>query len=163
MGARDTLAGHAPLDLDDADLLVPVYDDPAPQRAPAPTGALAVAGEHRVAVHTRAGRTRRGLVRDIDLAAGGFSLHPQAGGGAPESVQTAEVKAVFFMLPPGEKPALGAGGRLRVTFEDGRTIEGTRDGEDAPGGFFLVPSDAARTNTRRIFVARGAVQELREL
>ena len=44
---------------------------------------------------------------------------------------------------------------------------------DAPGGtlfqfsgyceaFNQVPSDAARTNTRRIFVARAAVQELRE-
>ena len=162
-GPSDTLAGHAPLDLDDADLLVPVYDEPVAAASPKPGGVLAVAGEHRVAVHTRAGRTRRGMVRDIDLGAGGFSLHPQSGNAVPESVQAAEVKAIFFMLPPGEKPAAGSGARVRVTFEDGRTIEGARDGQDAPGGFFLVPGDAARTNTRRIFVARGAVQELREL
>jgi hypothetical protein len=115
-----------------------------------------------VAVHTRAGRTRRGLVRDVDLSGTGFSLQPQSGNAAPESVQSAEVKAIFFMLRPGEKPAPGTGPRIRVTFEDGRTIEGMRDGADAPEGFFLVPSDAARTNTRRIFVARAAVQELRE-
>ena len=163
VGPAATIADQPPLDPDDADLLVPVYDEPAAAAAPPPTGALAVLGEHRVAVHTRAGRTRRGMVRDLDLAAGGFSLHPQSGNGAPESVQAAEVKAIFFMLASGEKPAAGSGQRVRVTFEDGRTIEGARDGQDAPGGFFLVPGDAARTNTRRIFVARGAVQELREL
>jgi hypothetical protein len=143
---------------EDLDLPVPIYE-PEPVQS---SSHLAVPGEHRVAVHTRAGRTRRGLVRDVDLAGTGFSLQPQNGGGAPESVQAAEVKAVFFMLQPGEKPPQVAGAKVRVTFEDGRTIEGLRDGADAPEGFFLVPSDAARTNTRRIFVARGAVQELRE-
>jgi hypothetical protein len=144
--------------LDDADLPVPIYEvEPALH-----SSHLAVAGEHRVAVHTRAGRTRRGIVKDVDLAGTGFSLQPQSGTGVPESVQAAEVKAIFFMLPPGEKPAPGGGAKVRVTFEDGRTIEGQRDGADAPEGFFLVPSDAARTNTRRIFVARAAVQDLRE-
>lgn len=140
---------------DDADLLVPVVE---PEAAP-PEGALAVHGEHRVAVHTRAGRTRRGLLRDVDLAAPDFKLHPPTGGGW-EIVKSDEVKAVFFMLPPGEKPAPGRGRPVRVIFHDGRVIEGMRDGEDALAGFFLVPADAARTNTRRIFVARASLAEV---
>ena len=149
---------HVDHSLDDADLPVPIYE-PEPVL---PTSQLAVSGEHRVAIHTRAGRTRRGVVKDIDLTGRGFSLEPQSGTGAPESVQASEVKAIFFMLRAGEKPAPGTGAKVRVTFEDGRTIEGQREGADAPEGFFLVPSDAARTNTRRIFVARAAVQDLRE-
>ena len=165
---------------DDADLLVPVEDE-APSSPPPPppppatkvraqplaamhpvgVGVLFVQGEHRVAVHTRGGRTRRGSVKDVDLGKSQFSLVPQ-GGGADEPVYHAEVKAIFFMLPPGEKPQPAGGGKVRVTFADGRTIEGSRDGAEAKHGFFLVPSDAARTNTRRIYVAREATTDVKE-
>ena len=153
---------------EDPDLLVPIEEEPEPVRAPAAElaqmrtvakSSLAVEGEHRVAVHTRGGRTRRGLVKDIDLAKSQFGLQPQ-GGGAEEPVYHAEVKAIFFMMAPGEKPRPGQGGKVRVTFADGRTIEGLRDGADGRHGFFLVPSDAARTNTRRIYVAREAAAEI---
>jgi hypothetical protein len=40
-------------------------------------------------------------------------------------------------------------------------VEGTREGADAKHGFFLVPADAARTNTRRIYVAREATDEIK--
>ena len=100
-------------------------------------GVLEVHGEHRVAVHTRGGRTRRGSVKDIDLSKSQFALVPQ-GGGAAEPIYHAEVKAVFFMLPPGEKPKPPDGGKVRVTFADGRSIEGYRDGADAKHGFFAV-------------------------
>ena len=159
---------------DDADLLVPVPEDEPPPRAPPPPpalplgamkplglGALEVQGEHRVAVHTRGGRTRRGSVKDVDLGKSQFQLMPQ-GGGAAEPVYHAEVKAIFFMLAAGEKPKAADGGKVRVTFADGRTIEGHRDGPDAKHGFFLVPLDAARTNTRRIYVAREATTEIKE-
>jgi len=49
-----------------------------------------------------------------------------------------------------------------VTFADGRVIEGTREGAEAKHGFFLIPTDAARTNTRRIYVARDATSEIEE-
>ncbi|GAC1549559.1 MAG: hypothetical protein NVS2B9_16100 [Myxococcales bacterium] len=83
-------------------------------------------------------------------------------GSAAEPVGAGEVKAVFFMLPPGEKPRPPEGPRVRVTFLDGRSIDGTRVGEEDAAGFFLVPSDAARTNTRRIFIAREAAQDVSE-
>jgi hypothetical protein len=166
---------------EDPDLLVPVDDDepaaplaqkPAAPLAEEPTaplahvatvsvGSLFVQGEHRVAVHTRGGSTRRGTVRDIDLSRAQFTLQPQ-GGGAPESIHHADVKAIFFMLAAGEKQRPADGGKLKVTFADGRSIEGHRDGKGGAHGFFFVPTDAARTNTRRIYVARDAVSELQE-
>jgi hypothetical protein len=162
-----------PVENDDPDLLVPVEEDaPPPPRRPqaqqlavmhpvAVLGALEIQGEHRVAVHTRGGRTRRGTIKDIDLGKSQFALVPQ-GGGAAEPVYHAEVKAIFFMLPPGEKPKAPDGGKVRVTFADGRTIEGSRDGAEAKHGFFLIPSDAARTNTRRIYVAREATTDIKD-
>ena len=49
------------------------------------------------------------------------------------------------MLAPGERSHRGDGAHVRITFIDGRTIEGERDGIDAREGFFIVPADAART------------------
>lgn len=158
-----------PVEIDDPDLLVPIEEDaPPPSKPPAqrlaivqPQNPLFVAGEHRVAVHTRGGRTRRGSVTDVDLSKSQFPLVPQGGGDA-EPVYHAEVKAIFFMLEAGEKPQPADGGNVRVTFADGRNIEGTRDGAEAKHGFFLVPSDAARTNTRRIYVAREATTDIKD-
>ena len=39
--------------------------------------------------------------------------------------------------------------------------QGVRDGVDAKHGFFLVPLDA-RTNTRRIYVAREATSDIKD-
>jgi hypothetical protein len=147
---------------DHPDLPAPVNADAPPMasggRARADT---VVAGEHRVAIHTRGGRTRRGSVTDLDLARSQFALQPQ-GGGSTELVPHAEVKAIFFMLAPGEPPTVPDGGKVRVTFSDGRSIEGHRDGEEGPQGFFLVPVDAQKTNTKRIYVSRAAVAHVTE-
>jgi hypothetical protein len=152
----------------DEDLLVPL--DPSeetattrirPEAPPPGAGELWVPGEHRVAVHTREGGTRRGIVRNVDLSASSFALLPHAARSAVQ-VAAAEVKAVFFMLSPGEAIPPAGGARIRVMFLDGRTIEGTRDSGDAPKGFFLVPSDGARTSTRRIFVARAATKAVHD-
>jgi hypothetical protein len=156
---------RGPETLEDAeDLLVPV-DDPTPPRGVAPVESaqiLVVPGEQRVAIHTRAGRTRRGTVTDLDLSQPSIPLEPQ-GGGATENIEHADVKAIFFMLAPGEKAEHPGGQAVRVTFADGRSIEGHRQGEDSSQGFFLVPLDAQRTNTRRIYVARDAISELVEI
>src|SRR5262249_22097611 len=158
-----------PVEDDDPNLLVPLDEPPPPPPKaaalaalkPVGVGALEIRGEHRVAVHTRGGRTRRGSVKDIDLGKSQFPLLPQ-GGGAAEPVYHAEIKAVFFMLAPGEKPRTPEGPKVRVTFADGRTIEGHRDGADAKHGFFLIPLDAAKTNTRRIYIAREACSEIKD-
>ena len=166
----EELLRPAEIDENDPDLLVPVEEESQPPprvqqplaaMEPVSMGGLEVPGEHRVAVHTRGGRTRRGSVKDIDLAKSQFALVPQ-GGGAAEPVYHAEVKAIFFMLAPGEKLRPGSGGKVRITFADGRSIDGIRDGSEGKHGFFLVPNDAARTNTRRIYVAREAVSEVKD-
>jgi hypothetical protein len=160
-----------PLAIDHEDPDLPAVDErarPPNKRAqplaafkPPGLGALEVSGEHRVAVHTRGGRTLRGTLRDVDLSKSQFPLVPQ-GGGEPETIYHSDVKAIFFMLAPGEKGQAGDGAKVRVTFADGRSIEGVRDGADAKHGFFLVPLDAARTNIRRIYVAREATSDVKE-
>ena len=100
-------------------------------------------------------------MRDIDLSKSQFPLVPQ-GGGEPEPIYHSDVKAIFFMLAAGEKPQAGDGAKVRVTFADGRVIEGIRDGADPKNGFFLVPLDAARTNTRRIYIARAATSDIKD-
>jgi hypothetical protein len=160
-----------PLAIDHEDPDLPAVDERArtpTKRAqplaafkPAGLGALEVSGEHRVAVHTRGGRTLRGTLRGVDLSKSQFPLVPQ-GGGEPETIYHSDVKAIFFMLAPGEKGQAGDGAKVRVTFADGRSIEGIREGADAKHGFFLVPLDAARTNIRRIYVAREAISDVKE-
>jgi hypothetical protein len=147
---------------DHPDLPAPVDENAPPMATGAPRGATIVRGEHRVAIHTRGGRTRRGSVTDLDLARPQFPLQPQ-GGGSTEIVPHSDVKAIFFMLAPGEQPVPASGGKVRVTLSDGRSIEGHRDGPEGPQGFFLVPVDAQKTNTRRIYVARAAISGMAEL
>jgi hypothetical protein len=155
---------RGPEALEDPDLLVAVEDTTPPmgmtaiEAAPAPI----VPGEQRVAIHTRAGQTRRGTVTDLDLSQPQIPLEPQ-GGGSTETIDHGELKAIFFMLAPGEKAEPGLGQAVRVTFSDGRAIEGHREGDESRDGFFLVPLDAQRTNTRRIYVARDAVSEIVDL
>ena len=157
LSGEDELAPHEPvaepIPLEDPEMLVPL-DDAAHAAA-----AMQLVGEHRVAVQTRGGQTRRGFLRDADLSAPTLALHPSPSA-EPEPLASLDVKAIFFMLSPGERGEAGRGARVRITFEDGRSIEGNRDGAEGPAGFFLVPSDAARTNTRRIYVARAALREV---
>ena len=167
LAAPEEVLKPVAIDHDDPDLPQST-GEPARTRAqplaawrPTAANALEMQGEHRVAVHTRGGRTLRGTMRDIDLSKSQFPLIPQ-GGGEPEPIYRADVKAIFFMLAPGEPPHAGDGAKVRVTFADGRAIEGIRDGADAKHGFFLVPLDAARTNTRCIYVAREATSDIKD-
>ena len=155
---------RGPEPLEDPDLLVPVEDATPPMGVPPveASPALVVPGEQRVAIHMRAGQTKRGTVTDLDLSQPQVPLEPQ-GGGPTENIAHDEVKAIFFMLAPGEKAEAGPGQAIRVTFSDGRSIEGHRQGDESREGFFLVPLDAQRTNTRRIYVARDAVSEIVDL
>jgi hypothetical protein len=118
-----------------------------------------VAGLHRVVVHTVEGQVRRGLLEDPDLAAPALALAPQPGAAA-EAVPTERVKAIFFMLAPGEQAPAAEGKKVRVTFRDGRQVAGfSPDYEEAGAGFFMVPGDT-RTNTGRIWVYRAAARAI---
>jgi uncharacterized protein DUF6982 len=167
LAAPEEVLRPVAIDDDDQDLPQPTGEPPRTRAQPlaawrpAAVNAMAIDGEHRVAVHTRGGRTLRGTMRDVDLSKSQFPLVPQ-GGGEPEAIYRADVKAIFFMLASGEPTHTGDGAKVRVTFADGRVIEGIRDGADAKHGFFLVPVDAARTNTRRIYVAREATSDVKD-
>ncbi|HVI94218.1 MAG TPA: hypothetical protein VM753_09425, partial [Anaeromyxobacter sp.] len=135
----------------------------APARAapPAPPPAVEarLAGAHRVEVHTIEGQVKRGVLEDADLAAPSLALSPQPGA-AGEALPTEKVKAIFFMLGPGEATPAPDGKRVRVTFKDGRQVAGFSPdySEDRPG-FFMIPADT-RTNTGRIWVYRAAVKQV---
>ena len=139
------------------DLPVPV-PDPEP-REPTLGRPAFLAGEPRVVVHTLAGRVKRGTLRDPDLARPDLRLSPLTGGGE-ERISLTEVKAVFFMLAPGEAPPENPGAHVRVTLSDGRQLDGFRESNGPGGGLYLVPLDAARTNTRAIFVCGDAIQRI---
>jgi len=130
---------------------------PAPP-APEPAGAL-LEGVHRVVVHTLEGQVKRGVLESPDLAAAVLGLAPQPGASA-EVIGTNKVKAIFFMLAPGEKAPAPEGNRVRVTFRDGRQVAGfSPDYREDAVGFFMVPADT-RTNTGRIWVYRSAVRQV---
>ncbi len=118
-----------------------------------------IQGVHRVVVHTVEGQVKRGVLEGADLAADTLALAAQPGG-PPELVGTDKVKAIFFMLAPGDRPPAPEGKKVRVTFRDGRQIAGFSPDYDETGpGFFMVPGDT-RTNTGRIWVYRASVKQV---
>ena len=133
------------------DLPLPVE----PEEAPATS---LVEGEHRVVVHTVEGQVLRGLVRDADLAAVALPLFEPSGETA--EIASERMKAIFFMLDPGQATPPCLGTKVRVTFGDGRQVAGmSPDYSSSAPGFFVVPVDT-RTNTARIWVYRAAVRQI---
>lgn len=118
-----------------------------------------VPGSHRVVVHTLEGKAKRGVLADADLASGTLELAPQPGA-APEVLPSQKLKAIFFMLGPGEKAPAPHGKKLRVTFRDGRQVAGfSPDYRETGPGFFMIPSDSTG-NTGRVWVYRSAVRDV---
>jgi hypothetical protein len=118
-----------------------------------------VAGAHRVVVHTLEGQVKRGFIENADLAAPELSLAASQGGSA-EAVATDRVKAIFFMLAPGEQPVAPHGSRVRVLFRDGRQVAGfSPDYREGAFGFYMIPADS-RTSTGRIWVYQAAVKQV---
>jgi hypothetical protein len=117
-----------------------------------------VEGDHRVVVHTLEGQVHRGTVHDLDLQDDVLAVAQTDGRSV--RVPTRRVKAVFFVLSPGEKPPPARGERVQVTFRDGRQVVGySEDHAAGEPGFFVVLSDA-RTNTARVYVYRGGIQSI---
>ena len=131
-------------------------DPVADHGGPSPTFVI---GSHRVVVHTLEGQVKRGTVEDVELDAPEIPITVQPGSPV-EAIPVATIKAIFFMLPPGEKPAASAGKRVRVTFGDGRQLAGFSE-EYRPElvGFYMTPADS-RTSTARIWVYKSAVQNI---
>ncbi len=136
--------------------------DPEPMEAeplPPPAPTVLIEGTHRVVLHTVDGQVKRGLLVDALLDAPGLPLQPQ-GPGAPELIPADDIKAIFFMLAPGEKAPAPEGKKVRVTFRDGRQVAGfSPDYQEGLVGFFMIPADT-RTNTGRIWVYQSAVKQV---
>ena len=80
--------------------------------------------------------------------------------GETATIASNRIKAIFFMLGPGDPPPPPLGTRVRVTFGDGRQLAGMSS-DYSPGavGFFVVPL-GSRTNTGRIWVYRDAMRQI---
>lgn len=113
----------------------------------------------RVVVHTTEGVARRALLDEADLDGEELRLSG-AGGELVEAIPARSVKAVFFMLEPGEAAPEADGQPLRVTFHDGRQIAGaSRDYRPGAASFFLVPVDG-RTRTARVWIPCAAARSI---
>ncbi len=135
-----------------------IDEEPLAEEPGAPRGRL-VPGLHRVVLHTVEGQVMRGLLQDPDLLAAAVALSPQPSA-PPEPVAADRLRAIFFMLSPGEKAPDPAGLKVRVTFRDGRQVAGfSRDYDPEAAGFFMVPAES-RTNTARIWIYRSAVRQV---
>jgi hypothetical protein len=133
---------------------------PAPEVAPeeARPGGV-VSGAHRVVIHTLDGLVLRGTLTEADLEEPELELESGTAG-ETTPVGTAGIKAIFFMLAPGEEPQAPLGKRVRVTFRDGRQVAGfSPDYREGGVGFFMFPADT-RTNTARIWVYQAAVKQV---
>ena len=117
-----------------------------------------VAGEHRIVLHTVEGQVLRGSIANADLEDPELPMiQPN---GAVARVPAGHVKAIFFMLAPGERPPQASGTRVRVTFGDGRQVSGVSpDYSPTSAGFFVLPLDL-RTNTARVWVYRAAIRQI---
>jgi len=116
-------------------------------------------GLHRVVLHTVEGQVMRGLLQDPDLFAASLAFSAQLAA-EPAQLPVDRVRAIFFMLSPGEAAPEPSGLKVRVTFRDGRQVAGfSPDYDPGASGFFMIPADT-RTNTARIWVYRAAVRQV---
>ena len=109
-------------------------------------------------LHTVEGQVLRGSLANADL--GDPELPLLQPNGAVARIPAEHVKAIFFMLPSGERPAAAAGTRLRIVFGDGRQVSGlSPDYSPDSSGFFVLPLDS-RTHTARVWVYRANVRQI---
>jgi hypothetical protein len=127
-------------------------------RDPFAPSASFVSGEHRIVLHTVEGQVLRGSLANADLCDAELPLlQPN---GAVARVPADHVKAIFFMLPTGERPPPAAGTRVRVSFGDGRQVSGlSPDYSPDSAGFFVLPVDPG-THTARVWVYRAAARQI---
>jgi len=136
----------------------PAWSVPASAPDPFAPSPSFVAGDHRIVLHTVEGQVLRGSLANADLADPELPLiQPN---GAVARIPAGQVKAIFFMLQAGERPAAAAGTRVRVTFGDGRQVSGlSPDYSPDSSGFFVLPLDS-RTHTARVWVYRATVRQI---
>jgi len=122
------------------------------------------------------GRIKKGYSKDFSPSKPNFHLMGDltGGSGEPETVQLADLKAVFFVHdfagnPNDAERKTFAGGdssqgqKVQVTFADGELLRGSVPGySPKESGFFLFPADPGSKHMR-IFVVNASVKEFRYL
>jgi hypothetical protein len=127
--------------------------------------------EHKVVAHFKNGETRRGYTQDFRPDGDVFHLLPSDGGGIPITINTEDLKALFYVKDYGAMrrqaergkrfgPNPPQGQRIVVEFKDGEKIWGIAEGYSANSrGFYFTPADPAENNTR-IFIVNSSVKQI---
>ena len=130
--------------------------------------------QNKIVVHYLDGRILKGYTVDFLPTKPTFDLTPAD---APQPVTPVEVrfvdlKAVFFVKNLAGSPQLRTrrqefdpgqpvpGRKIQVTFKDKEILVGTTQGYDFKRqGFFVFPADT-ESNNERIFILKGATQQV---
>jgi hypothetical protein len=139
--------------------MAPVPDAPAEADVPAQAGVLSpgmLPGDHPVVLQMLDGSVKRGALRDANLTAESVSVVDA--NGAEESLYTADLKLIVFLVRPGEPRPELRGEYCTVTFMDGRQLGGFTDEdiENAEPGFSLLPP-SPQTDAARLYVFRNGL------
>jgi hypothetical protein len=137
-----------------AESLPPMEPVPAAPAAELSPGSLV--GDHPVVLQLLDGTVKRGALRDPNLTAESVAMVDA--NGVEESLYTADMKLIVFLVRPGEgRPEL-RGEYCTVTFMDGRQLGGFTDEdiENAELGFSLLPP-SPQTDAARLYVFRNGL------
>jgi hypothetical protein len=137
-----------------AESLPPMEPIPAAPAAELSPGSLV--GDHPVVLQLLDGTVKRGALRDPNLTAESVAMVDADG--VEESLYTADMKLIVFLVRPGEgRPEL-RGEYCTVTFMDGRQLGGFTDEdiENAEPGFSLLPP-SPQTDAARLYVFRNGL------
>jgi hypothetical protein len=127
--------------------------------------------EHKVVAHFKNGETRRGYTQDFRPDGDAFHLLPSDGGGIPITINTEELKALFYVKDYGAMrrqaertkrfgPNAPHGQKIVVEFKDGEKLWGVAEGYSAMSrGFYFIPADPSENNTR-IFIVNSSVKQI---
>ena len=132
----------------------------------------ASASWQKVVARFRDGRLVRGYTADFHPSKPQLHLSAEPHSSDTLFLQLSQLKALFFVrdfngdqtrVDRHEFSAAPQGRKVVVTFHDGETLLGSTLGYRGEGaGFFVQPADP-RSNNLRVFVAPGAIQQVRFL
>jgi hypothetical protein len=147
---RPTGTGSKPID---------VPADEAKEDTGEPAG-MANSGPLQAIVHFKTGKTQRGTITNLDTDAPVIRLDPPGGGSdPPKEIPTDAVSHIVVMTPRKRKRKDAGGKKVRLRFQDGKTLNGvTPDHEEGWSAFTVVP--VADRYIERVIVYRNAIKSL---
>ncbi|MCL2012905.1 MAG: hypothetical protein FWG75_08990 [Cystobacterineae bacterium] len=118
-----------------------------------------IQGLHEVVLYTMSGTVKRGTFQNADLSQPSVPLQTPD---ETEHIPVEHIKAVYFLKPGDSAPhpfPPSTGSFWKVTFNDGRRVEGQLSEPQGAAGFFLVPKQR-KTSASCLYINRSAIREM---